>query len=329
MAISPPIIPIRALLPIRFFSGVIDGIDTLHRASISVPLGISVQGVDFGYLQALLVEKRHWLSNRRPSYSQRYSIDIDNSSLVTLTNVLVTDLLPDMLRFSHTNSANGTPTGGQYDSATHQITWTLSAIGPGSAVELAVFGYVNGSAQPGTALTNEVWVDSDDTTRAIAWDTFGVVAPESTVTPSATPTASSTATPAATATATVTSTPTSTPTATPLTDLSLAGHVYDADLGVTGPISDAQISLISCLMERFTTTTSQDGSYSLVVPLSELDTCTYVVIECSSSDHETLSFNPSVTTLLAQPIVDFWLPPLPPAPTPQPIRLPLLLRFGG
>ena len=99
----------------------VDGVETPHRATVILAPATSETGVDFGYIQAFQVEKRHWLSNRQPSYSQRYSIDISNSSAITLTDILVTDLLPDMLRFSHTNAADGTPTGGNYDPATHQI----------------------------------------------------------------------------------------------------------------------------------------------------------------------------------------------------------------
>ena len=230
-----------------------------------------------------------------------------------------------MLRFSHTNAADGTPTGGNYDPATHQITWTLETFGPGGQVELAVFGYVNGSVLPGTDLTNEVWVESAETTLAVAFDVFRIVAPEATATPSATATATATPTGTATPTDTATATPTSTPTATPRTHLVMSGHVYAAELGATAPISDAQVSLVSCLMEQFSATSAQDGSYQLIVPLTALATCTYASLEATAAGRESLKTTASISSLLAQPIVNFWLPER----QSQPIRLPLLLRQGG
>lgn len=319
----------------------LDGTNSRHQVQLALGEGESRYDVDFGYQPALELEKRHWLGDRQPGYSQRYAIDLTNRTTMTLTNVVVVDNLPDMLRFAHTELPDGTSTGGIYDAGKHQVTWTITQCGPG-LTELAILGYVNGSTQPGTQLTNQVWAESDDTNRIQDSDTFAVVAPK-TATPTATATATATASPTATATSTATETPTATAsatttwTATPTAtatpaNLRLIGHVYDALLGNSKPIDEALVALITCDEVQHDTTTNTLGAYELMVPLAQITDCVYVTLESSADGYETLTLSAPVDSLISQAKMDFWLPPLDPTPTPSPtgywrlLELPLLQK---
>lgn len=308
----------------------LDGVGTPHQAAVTLGAGEQVLNADFGYDSALSVDKKHWLENRRPGYSQRYEITISNTSALTLTDILVVDSLSDWFRFQDTTLPDGTSTGGGYDAASHQVTWTVPSLLPGASLRLAVFGYVIGSTPAGTKVENRATAQSGQTTLAWDDDSFIVLAPlpPLTPTPTITATPSATATSTATPTQTATATATSTPTATPGADLTLTGHVYDAEIGVTAPLSDAVVSLVSCLPRRFSALSGADGSYSLLIPADYVNPCLQVTLEAWKLDYELLTLPALVDDLRAQPEMDFWLSPLEATPTPTqgPLYLPLLFK---
>jgi uncharacterized repeat protein (TIGR01451 family) len=61
------------------------------------------------------LEKTHWYERVCPGWGQRYDIDVTNSSGITLTGMLIRDLLPPQTRFADTDDVNGKSTGGVYD----------------------------------------------------------------------------------------------------------------------------------------------------------------------------------------------------------------------
>jgi hypothetical protein len=312
----------------------LDGIATPHNASLTLGNDESRLDVNFGYQESVVLTKRHWLQNRQPGYSQRYAIDVTNTASISLTDVIVIDELPEMFRFANTDLPGGMPTGGNYSAAEHEVKWELDTMEPGEHYELAIFGYINSTVSPGTELSNRVYVSSTEAITAQATDSFIVVAPQptatSTATPSATPTSSATPSPTMTATETLSPTNTPTATATPLDELVMYGHVYDSEEGMTMPISAAHVSLISCMSMRFSTLSDAAGSYTLTVPMTYLNPCSYVTLEAAAEGYETLTLSTPVESLVLQPNMDFWLPPLDATPTATPgqpvIQLPLLFK---
>jgi hypothetical protein len=162
---------------------------------------------------ASYVEKRHWYEYVCPGWGQRYDIDVHNSSGVTLTGVLIRDLLPLQTRFGDTNNDVYQSTGGVYDPETHAVVWQVGDIAPGQQLRVNLTVYVYGFVPVGALITNTVRLENQAGAFSWASDVFTVTTCPATAT--ATRTATSTRTPTATWTPTPTPTDTASPTETP------------------------------------------------------------------------------------------------------------------
>jgi len=130
-------------------------------------------------------------------------------------------------------------------------------------------------------------------------------------------------TPTPTSTPVQTATQTPTPTETPPGGLTLTGLVYDAELGVTQPISGATVSALMCVPVRFQTESEADGAYSLYLPDLYLNACTDITLEAWADDYELWSEVIAVAELRANPQRDFALARWPAeTPTPTPTYTP-------
>jgi hypothetical protein len=102
----------------------------------------------------------------------------------------------------------------------------------------------------------------------------------------------------------------STPTPTP-GDLTLTGQVYNAAGGPAHGISQATVSLLTCLPRRFQTLSGSDGRYSLFVPAQYTTPCDRVTLEVWAAGYASYSQSVPVADLQVQPKRDFALAPLP------------------
>jgi uncharacterized repeat protein (TIGR01451 family) len=99
-----------------------------------------------------------------PSDSVTYDLCFDNTAnTYAVNNVTVVDTLPTEMDFvSATDS-------GAYDSGNHEVTWNIGTLAAGATEQcVSVSVQVNASASPGTAITNQSNVDSDETGPAYA-----------------------------------------------------------------------------------------------------------------------------------------------------------------
>ncbi len=96
-----------------------------------------------------------------PGDTVTYTIIYGNASPVTVTNAVLTDVVPAGLTFSSATD------GGTYDSGTRTVTWTIGTLATGSTGNTVSFSatvdspYPSGAANP---LVNTATIDSDDTT---------------------------------------------------------------------------------------------------------------------------------------------------------------------
>ena len=164
--------------------------------------------LDFG-LQQGLIYKRLWQNYFCPGWSQRYDIEIHNTTGITLTNVVVTDTLPAALRFSDTSFPDGTSTHGTYVSASHEVVWKIATLPVDGIARLHLHVYILSTTAEGTSVENLARLVSDQVAVPDVGITFVVNCPLP-----ATPTATLTRTPTRTISPTATGTLVSTPTPT-------------------------------------------------------------------------------------------------------------------
>lgn len=95
-----------------------------------------------------------------------YTICFDNNDNgFPVTNVSVTDILPDEVSFV---SADGGKSGGKYDPIAHTYTWSYPILEPGTKTCLGLVVNVNPDVAPGTTFTNSVIIDSNETPPSTA-----------------------------------------------------------------------------------------------------------------------------------------------------------------
>ncbi len=152
-------------------------------------------------------------------HRQRYTLRFANNTTQTLTNVQVSNLLPDICPWRcdvclwdggwpHDDCSPGAMYDGQ-----RTVTWLLPSVAPGEMVTLYLEMRVWSVVPGGQVLENCLTVSSDQTGPQTACSHSTTLDCE---TPVPTSTATATATATATRTATLTSTPTPTPTITPM-----------------------------------------------------------------------------------------------------------------
>ena len=95
-----------------------------------------------------------------------YTIEFKNNNDFPVTNVKVTDFLPEEVSFV---STKGNPAEGKYDSVMHTCTWSLSSpLEPAKGVHLELNAHVNKNLARGTIFTNSVTVESKETPPSTA-----------------------------------------------------------------------------------------------------------------------------------------------------------------
>lgn len=93
-----------------------------------------------------------------------YRICYDNlSNTEAVTNVTLVDALPGDVAFVSVGDRLG-----QYDRATHTCTWTLPSVAAGASDCVALTVQLGNDVPGGTAITNRVTIDSDETTASTA-----------------------------------------------------------------------------------------------------------------------------------------------------------------
>ena len=162
---------------------------------------------------------------------QRYTLTFANNTAQTLTNVRVSDLLPDICPGRCDVCAwngGGWPDddcspGAVYDGQ-RTVSWLLSSVAPGQVVRLYLEMRVWSVVPDGTLLENCLTVSCDQFGPRTACSEATAVRcepPTSTATPTPTSTPTATATPTATPTSTATPTPSATATSTPMPTMTL------------------------------------------------------------------------------------------------------------
>lgn len=91
--------------------------------------------------------------------------------------------------------------------------------------------------------------------------------------------------------------------------------MYDAGLGSLQGISNALVSVLTCLDERLQTRAGADGDYELLLPGAALSSCLQVTLEVTAPGYEPYLQQVAVALLRADPQRDF---PLLSALTPTP-----------
>lgn len=143
------------------------------------------------------------------TYTFWYYIYVHNGTNETLTNVVVTDVLPEGIAPYSVRVSDG----GAFDGES-TVTWELDSLDPGEGMYLWICANTYTWAA-GMTLSNVAMVEADGVLPVYAYDQALVYwPPEPTATPTGTPTA--TRTPTSTSTAPPTATQTPTPTLTPV-----------------------------------------------------------------------------------------------------------------
>jgi uncharacterized repeat protein (TIGR01451 family) len=92
-----------------------------------------------------------------------YVISFQNTNDSPVNNVSIVDALPKGASFVRARSDDSGVVG-RYDPTTHTYTWSYSSLAPGkSPTLLEIVVQVNKDVAPGTAITNSVTIDSDQT----------------------------------------------------------------------------------------------------------------------------------------------------------------------
>ena len=100
------------------------------------------------------------IENIDPNDTITYKISIDSNHLIkNVTGLSIMDILPEEVSFVYAEN-NGVP--GKYDPETHTYTWLLPSMAPQSAIEMEITVQVNPDVAQGTAITNFVFINSNE-----------------------------------------------------------------------------------------------------------------------------------------------------------------------
>jgi len=143
-------------------------IDIVH--DIGNPAGLAVPGRDIGYnplnLRKTLVRgsSGNVGSDDIPSVGAgatvTYGIHFDNFNDFTVTDVLVTDRLPEEVLFI---TADDDGVNGQYNPTTQTYEWLYPSLPPGTSTSLELTVEVNKNVEVGTVITNTATINSNQT----------------------------------------------------------------------------------------------------------------------------------------------------------------------
>jgi len=137
-----------------------------------------------------------------PGYNLEYTLVMTNTTSQTITDIVITDVLPALTSFVSASGSTGV--SGAYNGATNTITWTKASLAPGQVLTAQCVLHSYSSMPDGYMLTNtfEYGKQQVSVTAMSDTDRCGV-----TPTPTATATATATETPEPTMTPTITETP--------------------------------------------------------------------------------------------------------------------------
>ncbi len=197
--------------------------------------------------------KSDWHDPVTPGWSsQRYNIVVQNTGVSTMTNVVVSDVIPIGTQFLEaTIVITGStppdpgpvwyPTGGLWDGY-RTVMWIVGDLPPGYYASMKLRVRVYSNVAPGTQLLNVAYLTSTSGQPLVTTETTLVINPPPTPTPTAT--ALPTGTPTATATAAPTATRTAVPSGTPTTTCGLQA-VARINAGSTTAYTDSSGALWS------------------------------------------------------------------------------------
>lgn len=153
---------------LRVYDTKLNLIDSVH--DIGNPTGLVVPGRDIGYnplnLRKTLVRggSGNISSEDTPIVAAgatiTYGIHFDNINEFTVTDVLVTDKLPEEVTFV---TATDDGTNGHYDPKTHTFEWFYPSLLPGNSTSLELTVKVDKTVEVGAILTNTVTINSNQT----------------------------------------------------------------------------------------------------------------------------------------------------------------------
>ena len=92
-----------------------------------------------------------------PGTMLQYNIVVENTGNISLTNIIVTDELPEYTSFLSTNG------GGVYDEVSNEVTWTVGMLAPGESIALTLYVMIDDDVPHEWIIANTATADSDQT----------------------------------------------------------------------------------------------------------------------------------------------------------------------
>lgn len=93
-----------------------------------------------------------------PGYTQHFDIYVTNNTGAAMTNVVVTDILPERSYFQP--NSRTTP-GYSYDPVNNRVTWPAITLNPGETRLYEILIYTNTTNTPGSTMTNRARATAD------------------------------------------------------------------------------------------------------------------------------------------------------------------------
>jgi uncharacterized repeat protein (TIGR01451 family) len=205
--------------------------ETVGTARVRAEAGQGSDEISVEFYNSLIIQNQPWQPSICAGHPLRFTLTVENTGDINLTNLLVRDILPTGSFFSWYGSSPGAQIFSD-----REVGWLISSLAAHNHITLYLEVSTAQYLSEGSVITNTVRVRANEVPEAISYATVRIQC-ASQETPSPTPTR----TPTATLTHTPTATPTRTPTAT-LTATATATHTATPGATMTpttGPVATA------------------------------------------------------------------------------------------